>query len=140
MHASVKGLLCQFQVSSLVVCVLSLLSLIGAYDLKLCKLIRDYLLIQQLWFHNQELPFNLLTGMHKFSVTNPQEKYQTTFSIRFRCYYLTQIQIPADPNFQANNWKPNTGDYRNHVGVAYGGGKFNEHAYTHTNEKKWKLG
>ena len=34
------------KVSSLVMCVLSLLSLIGAYDLKLCKIIRKSLLIQ----------------------------------------------------------------------------------------------
>ena len=26
--------------------------------------------------------------MHKFSMTNPQEKYQKAYSIRYRCYYL----------------------------------------------------
>ena len=46
MHASVQRALCRFKVSSLVVCLLSLLSLIGAYDLKLCKFIRNPLLIQ----------------------------------------------------------------------------------------------
>ena len=59
--------------SSLVVCVLSLSSLIGAYDLKLCKLIRNSLPINNYDFTTRSSPFNLLTGMHKFSVTNPQK-------------------------------------------------------------------
>ena len=30
----------------------------------------------------------MLTVLHKFSVTNPHEKYQTAYSISLRCYYL----------------------------------------------------
>ena len=33
-------------------------------------------------------PFNLLTGLHKFLVTNPEEKYQTAYSVGLRCYYF----------------------------------------------------
>ena len=41
----------------------------------------------------------------------------------------TKIQIPVHPDFQANKWKPNTGYYRNHVGVVYGGGYFIAHPH-----------
>ena len=33
-------------------------------------------------------PFNFLTGLYKFSVTNPHDKYQATYYVSLRCYYL----------------------------------------------------
>ena len=93
MHASVKGLLCRFKVSSLVVCVLSLLSLIGAYDIKLCKFIRNSPSFNNFDFTTTSSPFNLLIGLHKFSVTNPRLKYQTAYYVRFRCYYLNPTSV-----------------------------------------------
>ena len=41
----------------------------------------------------------MLTGLHKFSVTNPHEKYQTAYYVGLRCYYLNVNQKKTRSGF-----------------------------------------